>query len=116
MVSYFNFHQVKPMIHGIPIPRKTLAVFVLGMFPIDESANFELFAAEIEAKVSDKDEPKATRRRPFRDSFKCAVHSSTVTTSLIMAVTRPISPRATMKANQPPNHRRGGTKAATTFQ
>ena len=47
--------------HGRPSPRNTLTEFEPVMFPIAESAYWEDLAAAIDAKVSGRDVPRATR-------------------------------------------------------
>lgn len=84
--------------------------------PIAESASGELLAADMEAKVSGNEVPMATIVIPVTAGFRFITQPRIVATSPTIVVTKPIKRRATMKAAQPPQVLRGGTRAEKTFQ
>lgn len=68
------------------------------MFPIAESASDDSLAAVIEAKVSGREVPKATKVMAVTDSLMPREQPRIVATSPTMAVTKPIQERAMKKA------------------
>ena len=83
--------------HGSPSPRKTLTELDPVTFPIASSAVSEFLAAVIDAKVSGKEVPRATKVMAVIDYFRPITHPKTVAISPTTAVTIPIIARAIKK-------------------
>ena len=61
MIAGFEYQYVEAIAHGNPRPKKTLTELEPVMFPIAASANSDVLAAVILAKVSGRDVPNATK-------------------------------------------------------
>jgi hypothetical protein len=83
--------------HGSPRPRKTLTEFDPVTFPIASSADSEFLAAVIDAKVSGKEVPRATKVIAVIDYLRPMTQPKTVAISPTIAVTTPIIARAIKK-------------------
>jgi hypothetical protein len=83
--------------HGSPRPRKTLTELDPVTFPIASSAVSEFLAAVIDAKVSGKEVPRATKVMAVIDYLRPMTHPKTVAISPTTAVTIPIIARAIKK-------------------
>ena len=71
-------------------------------FPMAESAESDVLAAVLDAKVSGSEVPKATIVTPVTAGFRLITQPNTVATSPTMVVTIPIKAREMPKAGQPP--------------
>lgn len=89
------------MTHGRPRPRNTLTEFEPVTFPTAESAYSNYFAAVIEANVSGRDVPRATKVMAVTGSFIPTTHPSIDAVSPTIAVTAPMKVKATRNAGQP---------------
>lgn len=83
--------------HGIPIPRNTFTEFEPVTFPIASSAVSAFLAAVMDAKVSGKEVPRATKVIAVIEALRPTTHPKTVAISPTTAVTTPIMNKATTK-------------------
>ena len=90
------------MSHGIPIPRKTFTLLDPVTLPMDASALSSASAAALEAKVSGRDVPNATRVMAVTESLRPMTQPNIDARSPIMAVTAPMKMSATLKHTHPP--------------
>ena len=88
--------------HGSPRPRKTLTELDPVTFPTASSAVSDYLAAVMDAKVSGKEVPRATKVIAVIDYLRPITHPNTVAISPTTAVTRPIIVRAITKVPFPP--------------
>ena len=78
------------IIHGNPRPKKTLTAFDPVILPTAVSAYYECLAADIDAKVSGNEVPRATSVIAATDSSIPRAHPRTVANSPTIKVTTPI--------------------------
>ena len=83
--------------------------------PIASSADFEFFAAIIDANVSGNDVPSATNEIAVILSFNPTRQPNIAATSPTIAVRIAINKSETKNVNQPPAIAVGGTKANSTY-
>lgn len=76
--------------HGSPSPKKTLTEFDPVTLPIAESAYGEFLAAVIDARVSGREVPKATKVIAVTDSLIPSTQPRIVAISPITKVTIPM--------------------------
>ena len=88
--------------HGSPKPRNTFTELDPVTFPTALSANFSYLAAAIEANVSGKEVPRATKVMAVIDGLIPRTHPKMLANSPTTAVTIPMTPRAQPKQAQPP--------------
>lgn len=100
--SFTDIQYVDPNAHGRPRPKNTFTELDPVTLPIAASAYSEVFAAVIEANVSGKEVPRATREMAVTDSFRYITHPKTVAISPIINVINPIINNATKKHPFPP--------------
>lgn len=87
---------------GRPKPRKTLTELDPVTFPTALSANFSAYAAAIDANVSGRDVPRATKVIAVIDGLIPRTHPKMEANSPTTAVTIPITPSAQPKQAHPP--------------
>lgn len=102
--------------HGRPSPRKTLTEFEPVTLPTAASAYASYLAAAIEAKVSGRDVPRATKVIAVMEGFIPSTHPKRLENSPTTAVTIPIKQRHPKKQAHPPIQCGGGMKAKNNFQ
>jgi len=90
------------MSHGIPSPKNTLTELDPVTFPTAASALSDSLAACMEAKVSGREVPSATKVMAVMLYFMPRAHPNIVAASPTTAVTMPMNDRAIPKAIQPP--------------
>jgi hypothetical protein len=88
--------------HGRPSPKNTFTELDPVIFPIASSAYFSPAAADIDAKVSGKEVPKATKVMAVTDGLIPSTHPKTVAKFSTIAVVIPINPRDIIKQGNPP--------------
>ena len=86
------------------------------MLPIAASAYSEVLAAVMDANVSGREVPRATRVIAVMESSMDRMQPKRVANSPTIPVQRPMKARATTKAGFPPAIEGGGTRAKRTFQ
>lgn len=94
--------QVVAIAHGRPSPRKTFTELDPVTFPTAESAYFSAYAAAIEAKVSGKEVPKATKVIAVIPGSILRTHPNKLANSATTAVTIPMNARDPTKQAHPP--------------
>jgi len=90
------------MTQGRPSPKNTLTELDPVTFPTAESAYFSAYAAAIDAKVSGREVPRATKVIAVIDGLTPKIQPNNVATSPTTAVTIPMTASAAMKQTQPP--------------
>jgi len=116
MPGLFTEKYITAITQGRPRPRNTFTELEPVMLPIAESADSEFLAADMEAKVSGREVPRATRVIAVIESSMFISQPSRVANYSTIAVQSPINRRATKKAAFPLNMLGGGTQANATFQ
>lgn len=114
--SELFFEYIVPISQGRPKPRKTFTEFEPVTFPIAASAQSASFAAVIDANVSGREVPRATKVIAVTLYLIPSAQPNKVAASLTMAVTIPIIVSATVKETHPFLYLAGGTIAKKTFQ
>merc|ERR1719379_3063867 len=109
------FQWIVPITQGSPRPRKTFTELLPVMLPTDASAYSSSCAAILEAKVSGKDVPSATKVIAVIESGTPSRQPKSEARSPIQAVTKAIMARELKKQTQPPQKSTGGTKAKISF-
>lgn len=109
------YSHMEAMTHGRPSPRNTLTEFEPVTFPTAESAYFSAWAAAIDAKVSGRDVPRATKVIAVTAGSIPRTHPKRLANSPTTAVTIPMKPRAIQKQAHPPAQCGGGIKAKNSF-
>lgn len=94
--------QAEAITHGSPSPRKTLTEFDPVTFPTAESAYFSSYAAVIEAKVSGREVPKATKVMAVIDGLISRTQPNKLANSPTTKVTIPMKERDPTKQAHPP--------------
>merc|ERR1719428_981204 len=107
---------MEPMTQGRPNPRKTLTELLPVTLPIEASAYGSPMAAALEAKVSGREVPRATKVMAVIESSIPKEQPRSPARSPIMTVTPAIPHRETKKQSQPPQKSVGGINANRTFQ
>lgn len=102
--------------HGRPRPRNTFTEFEPVTLPIAESAYFSYRAAAIEANVSGREVPKATKVMAVIDGLIPRTHPKRFANSPTTAVTIPMNARDVKKHAHPPAIWGGGIKEKNSFQ
>lgn len=98
---YFNDSKVVATIHGRPSPKKTLTEFEPVTLPTASSAYFSFLAAVIDANVSGRDVPRATKVIALIGAGTPITHPKAVATYSTKAVTIPIINRDTTNDSLP---------------
>lgn len=114
--SCSRYQYVVAIAHGSPSPKKTFTEFDPVTLPIAASAQSEVLAAVILAKVSGSEVPKATRVIAVTESLIPATHPRTVAISPITRVTQPMKNNEAPKHPYPPQQFGGGIVANTNLQ
>ena len=96
-LSWFICQAEHATTQGNPRPRNTFTELEPVTFPMASSAVSAFLAAVIEAKVSGKEVPRATKVMAVIDCLSPTTHPKTVAISPTTAVTTPIMARATTK-------------------
>lgn len=94
--------QAEAITHGSPSPRKTLTEFDPVTFPTAESAYFSSYAAVIEAKVSGREVPRATKVMAVIDGLISRTQPNKLANSPTTKVTTPMKARDPIKQAHPP--------------
>ena len=94
--------NMEPRIQGRPRPRKTFTEFEPVTLPMAASAYFSLWAAVIEANVSGKEVPSATKVMAVTVGFKPMTQPKSSANSPTIAVVMPMKASATPKHGSPP--------------
>ena len=90
------------MTHGRPRPRKTFTEFEPVTLPTDASAVGSWVAANIEAKVSGSDVPRATKVMAVTDGLIKRTHPNKSANSPMIKVVKPIKANEITKDGKPP--------------
>jgi hypothetical protein len=106
---------MEAIVQGKPSPRKTFTELDPVIFPIAESALSLLSAAILEAIVSGRDVPKATKVIAVTACLSLIAQPSKLAISPTIAVQRPIIARAKKNAGQPWRYLLGGIIAKKMF-
>merc|ERR1719409_194631 len=104
------------MSQGRPRPRNTLTELEPVTLPTELSAVSSCVAALLEAKVSGREVPRATKVMAVMASGRVSRQPKMLAMSATKAVSTPMYARATKKVTQPPCQLVGGTVAKMTFQ
>ena len=90
------------MTHGRPRPRKTFTEFEPVTLPTDASAVGSWVAANIEAKVSGREVPRATNVMAVTDGLIKRTHPNKSANSPMMNVVNPMKAKEMTKHGNPP--------------
>jgi hypothetical protein len=104
------------MSHGMPSPRNTFTALDPVTLPTAASALSSPRAAALEAKVSGREVPRATKVMAVMLSARPMEHPKSAARSPMNPVTRPMNVRAVTKHGQPPPQDAGGMAAKKSFQ
>mmetsp|Transcript_23021 Transcript_23021/g.40514 ORF Transcript_23021/g.40514 Transcript_23021/m.40514 type:complete len:128 (-) Transcript_23021:621-1004(-) len=115
-VGPLEFQTKAPTLQGKPRPRKTLTELLPVTLPMELSAQSSCRAAVLEANVSGRLVPSATRVIAVISSGIPTQQPSNLAMSPTIAVTHPIIPSAQKKQGQPPPSLAGGVSAKIAFQ
>lgn len=93
---------MEPMSHGRPRPRNTLTELEPVTFEMAASAYLSCAAAVMEAKVSGRDVPRATKVIAVTDGLMPRTQPNSVAKFSTIAVVIPMKTRLMTKQGQPP--------------
>ena len=108
---FFTCSYIEPTIHGNPRPKNTFTELDPVTLPTAASAVSLCLAACIEANVSGKDVPKATKVIAVTYGLSPVTHPNSDANSATIAVIIPMNTSETMKASHPPHFFGGGINA-----
>mmetsp|Transcript_14103 Transcript_14103/g.31767 ORF Transcript_14103/g.31767 Transcript_14103/m.31767 type:complete len:214 (+) Transcript_14103:421-1062(+) len=104
------------MVHGKPNPKKTFTELLPVTLPMLLSAFSSPTAADLDAKVSGSEVPRATKVIAVTESQIPREQPSNIAKSPITAVTQPIITKEMTKQIHPCKKSTGGTTANNSFQ